>query len=52
MQQVAMNGAVMWAFVVKTDDGMRMQFLIDDWQRLNVGHGQRLPVRIPGKDDV
>jgi hypothetical protein len=29
-----------------------MRFALDDWQRLNIGSGQRIPVRLPGKDDA
>ena len=38
--------------VVELDEGLRMQFEIDDWQRLGLGSGQRIAVRLPGKDDV
>ncbi len=30
----------------------RQRFDIDDWQRLNFAAGERVPVRMPGKDDV
>jgi hypothetical protein len=49
---VALNGAVMWAYVVELDAGLRMRFEIDDWQRLNLDIGKRVPVRLQGKDDV
>jgi hypothetical protein len=49
---IALNGAEVWAHVVETDDGLRVRFDIDDWQRMNLGQGQRLPVRLPGKDDA
>ncbi|QJW93215.1 hypothetical protein [Frigoriglobus tundricola] len=52
MQQMALNGSEVWAFVVETDEGMRVRFALDDWQQLNLGHGQRVPVRVAGKDDV
>src|SRR5262245_34654004 len=47
-----MNGADVWTYVVETDDELLMRFDIDDWQRLNLGRGQRIPVRLPGKDDA
>ncbi len=50
--QVAVNGAEVWVYVVKLYDGLRVRFDIDDWQRLNLGHGHRIPVRVPGKADV
>jgi hypothetical protein len=52
MQQVALNGSVVWARVEETADGLRVQFQIDDRHRLNLGHGQRIPVRVAVKDDV
>ncbi len=52
MQHVALNGAELWAYVVEVDDGLRVQFQIDDWQRLNLVTGQRVPVRVAGREDV
>jgi hypothetical protein len=52
MQHVGLNGSEVWAFVVETDEGMRVRFDVDDWQRLNLAPGQRIPVRLPGKDDA
>ena len=49
---VALNGTEVWVYVVETDEGLRVRFDIDDWQRLNLGGGQRIPIRLPGKDDV
>jgi hypothetical protein len=49
---VALNGANVWAYVVETDDGLRVRFDIDDWQRLNLDIGRRIPVGLPGRDDV
>jgi hypothetical protein len=46
---VALNEAEVWAFVAETDEGLRVRFDIDDWQRMNLGPGQRIPVRLPGK---
>ncbi len=52
MQQVALNGSDVWAGVVETSGGLRIQLQIDDWQRLRLGQGQRVPVCVSGKDDV
>jgi hypothetical protein len=52
MGNVLVNGAEVWAYVVETDDGLRVRFALDDRQRLNLGRGQRIPVRLPGKDDA
>jgi hypothetical protein len=49
---VMLNGADVWAYVIETDDGLRVRFDIDDWQRLNLGKGQRISIRLPGKDDA
>jgi hypothetical protein len=49
---LAVNGSELWGYVVELDDGLRIRFEIDDWQRLNLGIGRRIPVRLPGKDDV
>ena len=51
-QQIGLNGLEMWAYAVELDDGLRIQLDLDDWQRLNLGVGQRIPVRLPGKADV
>ena len=42
----------MLPFVVELDDGFRMRFDINDWQRLNLDVGRRIPVRLPGKADL
>ena len=47
-----LKGEEVWAYVVEQDDGFRMRFALDDWQRLNFVPGQRLPVRLPGKADL
>ncbi len=52
MQPVALNGAEVWAYFVETDEGMRVRFALDDWQRLNLAPGQRVPVRTAGRGDM
>lgn len=49
---VALNGTEVWALVVETDEGMRVRFGLDDWQRMNIGQGQRLPVRVANRDEA
>ena len=49
---VTLNGAALWAYVVETDDGLRVRLGLDEWQRLELGGGQRVPVRLQGKEDV
>ena len=41
---IGMNGSEVWAYVVERDDGLRIRFEIDDWQRLNLRIGGRVPV--------
>lgn len=50
--RIGLNGAEVWAYVVEQDDGCRMRLDIDDWQKLNLDVGRRIPVRMPGKADV
>lgn len=33
------------------DGGVRLQLNINDWKRLRLYRGQRVPVRLPGKSD-
>ena len=49
---VALNGVELWAYVVELADGVRVRFALDDWQRMNLGTGQRVPLRVPGESDV
>jgi hypothetical protein len=49
---VVRNGAEVWVYVVETEDGLHVRFALDDWQRTNLGPGQRLRVRPPGRDDT
>jgi hypothetical protein len=45
-----MGGGV--AYVVELDDGLRVRLALDDWERLGPYRGQRIFVRLPGKQDV
>ena len=38
--------------MVELDDGFRMRFDINDWHKLNLDVGRRIPVRLPEKADV
>jgi hypothetical protein len=49
---VALNGSEMWAYVVEHDNGLRMQVMIDDWENVNLDTGRRIPIRLPGRDDI
>lgn len=48
---IALNGAEAWAYVVELQGGLRVRFSIDDWERLGLFRGQRIPVRLPEKAD-
>jgi hypothetical protein len=48
---VGVNGYGVWAHVVELDDGFRMRFSIDDWEKLNLGEGMRIPIRLPRGGD-
>lgn len=49
---VALNGSEAWAYVIELTDGFRLRFALDDWHRMNLRIGQRVPVRLPGKMDA
>ena len=36
----------------RSREGFAQRFDLDDWQRLNPRRGQRVPGRLPGKDDA
>jgi hypothetical protein len=50
--QVRLNGAVVWAYVVEHDGGLRVRVSADDWERLSLFRGQRIAVRLPGRADA
>jgi hypothetical protein len=50
--QVAVNGSEVWAYVVELDDGARLRLDLTDWERTGLCIGRRVPLRLPGKDDV
>ena len=52
MRLLALNGAEVWGYVVELGDGLRVRFDLNDWRRLDLGTGRRVPVRLPGKADV
>ena len=39
------TGGSEWALAVETDDGVRVRLSLDDWERLGLFRGQRVPVR-------
>ncbi len=49
--QIALNGFQVWAYLVELDGGLRMRLSLDDWERMGLCRGQRLPVRRPGRRD-
>lgn len=49
---VGLNGLLVWAYVVELADGFRVRLDVNDWQKLNLNVGQRIPVRLPRRQDV
>ncbi|MCE9561527.1 MAG: hypothetical protein K8U57_05685 [Planctomycetes bacterium] len=49
---VGLNGFEVWGFVVEQEAGLRVRLTLDDWLKLNFGVGQRIPVRLPDRDNV
>lgn len=49
---VGVNGREVEALVVELAGGLRVRFSADDWERMNLYRGQRVPVRLPGRQDV
>ena len=50
--QIAVNGRETWGYVVELAEGLRIQLSIDDWERMGLVEGQRIPVRLPNKPDA
>ncbi len=49
---IAVNGVEAWGFATELNGALRVRFALDDWQRMNAGPGQRVPVQRPGREDV
>jgi len=49
---VALNGLEVWAYVVELTEGLRMRLALDDWHKLNLDIGCRVPVRLAERADV
>lgn len=50
-EQVGLNGFEVWAYVVELDGGLRMRLDLNDWERVGLCRGQRVPVRREGRRD-
>lgn len=50
-EQVGLNGYEVWAYVVELEGGLRMRLDLNDWDRIGVYRGQRIPVRPAGQRD-
>ena len=50
--QIGLNGNEVWAYVVEVDDGARLRLDLSDWEKTRLCVGQRVPVRLQGKEDV
>jgi hypothetical protein len=49
---IQLNGSVVWGFVLEVGRGLRLRLSVDDWERLSINPGQRIPVRIPNRFDA
>lgn len=49
---VKLNGVCVWAYVVELADGLRVPLALDDCQRVDLGTGQCVSVRLPGQPEV
>ena len=49
---VEVNGVGAWAYVVKLAGGLRVRLALDDCQRMDLGTGQRVPVRVAGQPEM
>lgn len=49
---VEVNRFVLWGDTVELDSGLRMRLSFDEWQKLKLQRGQRIPVRLPHRADV
>jgi len=47
---VEVNGVGVWAYVLELADGLRVRLALDDCQRMDLGTGQRVLVRLAGED--
>ena len=50
-EQIALNGFEVWAYVVELEGGLRMRLDLNDWERVGLCRGQRIPVRRSGCRD-
>ena len=49
---IGVNGSELAAYVVNLEGGLRIRFASDDWDRLHIYRGQRVPIRLPCNPDV
>jgi hypothetical protein len=47
---VEVNGVGAWAYVVELAEGLRLRQTLDDHQWMDLGLGQRIPVRLLGQE--
>ena len=48
-EQVTVCGRDLWGLVVELDNGFRVRFELEAWERLRLYLGQRVSVRRPGR---
>jgi hypothetical protein len=49
---VGLNGFQLWVYIVALADGVRLRLALDDWNKLDLDVGRRVPVRVGEKRDV
>ena len=48
-EQMTLNGVEVWAYIIAQDDGFRVRLSLDDWDRCQIGGGERIPLRRYGQ---
>jgi len=49
---IHLNGFPVEAFVLEKPGGVRVEVDHDDWLRLRLSEGRRVPLRLPGRSDA
>jgi hypothetical protein len=49
---VVLNGQSLWAYVVEQSDGLRLRFSLDDWEKVFLEPGQRVPLSLPNGSEL
>jgi len=44
-EQITLKGVEVWAYIVEQESGYRVRLSLDDWERCQLGRGERIPLR-------